>query len=47
MVPKIRDRVREIMQDEVIYTSAAFRERLRDEYFDEESKRMTKRFLLD
>ena len=47
VVPKIRDRVREIMQDEAVNTWAAFGERLRDEYFDEDSERMTMRSFLD
>ena len=47
VVPEIRDRVREIMQDEAVNTWAAFGERLRDEYFDEDSKRMTMRSFLD
>ena len=47
MVPEIRDRVREIMLDEAINTWAAFGERLTDEYFDEDSKRMTMKSFLD
>ena len=47
VVPEIRDRVREIMQDEAVNTWAAFGERLRDEYFDEDSERMTMRSFLD
>lgn len=47
VIPEIRDRVREIMQDEAVNTWAAFEERLRDEYFDEDSERMTKRSFLD
>ena len=47
VVLEIRDRVREIMQDEVINTWATFGERLRDEYFDENSERMTMRSFLD
>ena len=47
MVPEIRDRIREIMQDEAVNRWTAFGERLRDEYFDEESERMTMRSFLD
>lgn len=47
VIPEIRERVREIMQDEAVTTWAAFAERLRDEYFDEDSERMTKRSFLD
>lgn len=47
VVPEIRDRVREIMEDEAVTTWAAFEERLRDAYFDEDSERMTKRSFLD
>ena len=47
VVPKIRDRVQEIMQDKAVNTWAAFGERLRDEYFDEDSERMTMRSFLD
>ena len=47
VVPEIRDRIREIMQDEAVNTWAAFGERLRDEYFDEDSERMTMRSFLD
>ena len=47
VVPEIRDRIREIMQDEVVNTWAAFGERLRDEYFDEDSERMTMKSFLD
>ena len=35
------------MQDEVVNTWAAFDEKLRDEYFDEDSERMTMRSFLD
>ena len=35
------------MQDEAVNTWAAFGERLRDEYFDEDSERMTMRSFLD
>ena len=47
VVPEIRDRVLEKMQDEVVNTWAAFGERLRDEYFDENFERMTMRSFLD
>ena len=47
VVPEIRDRVREIMQDKAVNTWAVFGERLRDEYFDEDSERMTMRSFLD
>ena len=47
VVPEIRDWVREIIQDEAVNTWAAFGERLRDEYFDEDSERMTMRSFLD
>ena len=45
VVPDIRDRVQEI-RNEVI-TWIAFAERLRDEYFDEDTERMTKRSFLE
>jgi Protein of unknown function (DUF4100) len=45
VVPEIRDRVQEIRN---LTTSwATFAERLRDEYFDEDSERMTKRSFLE
>ena len=47
VVLEIRDRVREIMQDEAVNTWTAFGERLRNEYFDEDSERMTMRSFLD
>ena len=47
VVPKIRDRVQEIMQDKAVNTWTAFGERLRDEYFDEDSERMTMRSFLN
>ena len=47
VVREIRNRVREIMQDEAVNTWAAFGERLRDEYFDEDSERMTVKSFLD
>ena len=47
VVPEIRNRIQEIMQDETVNTWAAFGERLRDEYFDENSEKMTMRSFLD
>ena len=47
VVPEIRDRVQEIMQDEAVNTWATFGEKLRDEYFDEDCERMTMRSFLD
>ena len=47
VVPEIRERVREIMQDEAVNTWTTFGERFRDEYFDEDSERMTMRSFLD
>ncbi len=45
VIPDIRDRVHEIRTDAI--TWAEFAERLRDEYFDEDTERMTKRAFLD
>ena len=45
VVPDIRDRVQEIRNLATSWT--AFAERLRDEYFDEDSERMTKRSFLE
>ena len=45
VVPDIRDRVQEIRK--VVISWAEFAERLRDEYFDEDSERMTKRSFLE
>lgn len=45
VVPDIRDRVREIRAG--VLTWPAFAERLRDEYFDEDTERMTKRSFLE
>lgn len=45
VVPDIRDRVQEIR--EVVVSWAEFAQRLRDEYFDEDSERMTKRSFLE
>lgn len=47
VVPEIRERVEEIREDENMTSWLAFEERLRDEYFDEDSERMTKRSFLD
>ena len=47
VVPKIQDRVQKIMEDEAVNTWIALRERLRDEYFDEDLERMTKRTFFD
>lgn len=43
VVPEIRERVRQLHGDIHVNTWARFEERLRDEYFDEDSERMTKR----
>ena len=45
VVPEIRERVHEIR--ELVTSWARFEERLKDEYFDEDSERMTKRSFLD
>ena len=45
VVPEIRDRVQEIR--ELATSWVTFAERLRDEYFDEDSERMTKRSFLE
>ena len=47
VVPEIRERVREIVENEAVISWAIFEEKLRDEYFDEDSERMTKRSFLD
>ena len=47
VVPEIRERIREIIEDEAVTSWAIFEERLRDEYFDEDSERITKRSFLD
>jgi len=45
VVPDIRNRVQEIRETAISW--AAFAERLRDEYFDEDAERMTKRSFLE
>ena len=45
VVPEIRDRVQEI--HEHVASWARFEDRLKDEYFDEDTERMTKRSFLD
>jgi hypothetical protein len=47
VVPEIRERVQEIREDVYVTSWATFDERLRDEYFDEDTERMTKRSFLD
>ena len=47
VVPEIRERVQEIREDAYVTSWATFDERLRDEYFDEDTERMTKRSFLD
>lgn len=47
VVPEIRERVHEIRANEQVTSWARFEERLRDEYFDEDSERVTKRSFLD
>jgi hypothetical protein len=47
VVPEIRDRVEEIRAEPNVTSWLVFEERLRDEYFDEDSERMTKRSFLD
>lgn len=47
VVPEIRERVQEIRGNEYVTSWARFEERLRDEYFDEDTERMTKRSFLD
>lgn len=47
VVPEIRERVRQLHGDVHVHTWARFEERLRDEYFDEDSERMTKGAFLE
>lgn len=47
VVPKIRERVRQLHEGFDVNTWARFEERLRDEYFDEDTERMSKRGFLD
>jgi hypothetical protein len=47
MVPEIYERVHEIRINELVTSWARFEERLRDKYFDEDTKRVTKRSFLD
>jgi len=47
VVPKIRERVEEIRGDTNAISWLVFEKRLKDEYFDEDSERMTKRSFLD
>ena len=47
VVPEIRERVRLLHEDVYEHSWARFEERLRDEYFDEDSERMTKGAFLE
>jgi len=47
IVLEIRGRVEEIQEDENVTSWLVFEERLWDEYFDEDSRRMTKSFFFD
>ena len=47
VVPEIRERVRQLHADVHVHTWVRFEERLRDEYFDEDSERMTKGAFLE
>ena len=47
VVPEVRERVQEILQHEHVTSWATFEEKLKDEYFDEDTERMTKRSFLD
>jgi hypothetical protein len=47
VVPEIRERIQEIREDANVTSWATFEERLRDEYFDEDSERMSKKSFLD
>lgn len=44
IVPKIRERMRQLYGSIDVNTQAIFEERLRDEYFNENTKRIFKRF---
>lgn len=47
VVPEIRERVRELHGNMYVNTWPRFEERLREEYFDEDSERMSKRAFLE
>ena len=47
VVPEIREKVRQLHEGLLVNTWAAFEERLKDEYFDEDTERMSKRGFLD
>lgn len=47
VVPEIRERIQEIRENANVTSWASFDERLRDEYFEEDTERMTKRAFLD
>ena len=47
VVPEIRKRIQEIREVANVTSQATFEERLRDQYFDEDSERMSKKSFLD
>ena len=47
VVPEIRERVRELHDEMLVNTWARFEDRLREEYFDEDFERMSKRAFLE
>ena len=47
VVPEICERIQEIWEDANVTSWATFEEQLRDEYFDEDTERMSKKSFLD
>jgi hypothetical protein len=46
MVPEIREKVHKIRTNEQVSLWTRFEKRLKDEYFDEDTKRVTKRVIV-
>jgi hypothetical protein len=46
MVPEIREKVNKIRTNEQVSLWTRFEKRLKDEYFDEDTKRVTKRVIV-